>query len=214
MKTTYTRQLVMTLAPALLILATMVFVHVHSQVPFANMTRDVTAIAQINPLSGMLSNLGIILWCVSASVCFFAATLLRQSQPRECFLFMLSAALLTTYLLFDDLFQFHEALADRYLGLDEKVIYVALGTAATAHLVRFRRIILRTRFDLLLLAFGFLAVSVVMDEITEALALRLGDWEYFFEDGTNYVNTAYRLLAHGVEGRDLVRTSVSELVPL
>ena len=202
----------------------MVFVHVHSQVPFANMTRDVTAIAHINPLSGMLSNLGIILWCLSASVCFFAATLLRQSQPRECFWFIFSAALLTTYLLFDDLFQFHETLADHYLGLNEKVIYVALGTAATAHLVRFRRIILRTRFDVLLLAFGFLAVSVVMDEITEVIPLRLGDWEYFFEDGTKwigiacwssyYVNTAYRLLVHGVEGRNLVHTSVSELVQL
>ena len=77
---------------------------------------------------------------------------------------------------------------------------------------------------MLQLAFGFLAVSVVMDEITEAIPLRLGDWEYFFEDGTKwlgiacwssyYVNTAYRLLVHGVEGRDLVRTSVSDLVPL
>ena len=109
MKTLSTRQLVLTLGPALLILAMMVFVHVYSQVPFANMTRDVTAIAHISPLSGMLSNLGIILWCVSASVCFFAATLLRQSQPRECFWFIFSAALLTTYLLFDDLLKFHEA---------------------------------------------------------------------------------------------------------
>ena len=224
MKTMHTRQLVVTITPALFILATMVFVHVHSHVPFVKMTRDIASQAHISPLSGVLSNLGIILWCVSASVCFFAATLLRQKQPRECFWFMLSAAFLTTYLLFDDLFMFHEALAGWYLGLDQKFIYVAIGIAATVYLLRFRRIILRTRFDLLVLAFGFLAASVVIDVIRGVLALDLGGWEHLFEDGTKWLGiafwcsyhviTAYRLLTHGVEGRDLVGTSLSDSVPL
>ena len=83
---------------------------------------------------------------------------------------------------------------------------------------------MRTRFDLLVLAFGFLAASVVIDVIRGVLALDLGGWEHLFEDGTKWLGiafwcsyhviTAYRLLTHGVEGRDLVGTSLSDSVPL
>ena len=185
-----TRQLAATLVPALCVLAVMLLVHSRAHVLFAHLTRDMAAIANVHPLTGLLSNLGIILWCVSAAVCLFAALLLRRGGSREEFLFLLFAGLLSAYLLLDDFFQFHEVLADRYLGLDEKVVYAALGLGAAAHLVAFRKVILRTRFGLLVLAFAFLATSVAIDEITEMLALRLGDWEYFFEDGAKWLGIA------------------------
>jgi hypothetical protein len=83
------------------------------------MTRDIAAIAKIHPLSGFLSNLGILLWCAAASICSFAAMTLRKIKPRDIFWFLLSSAVLSAYLMFDDLFQFHEELAPTYLGLNE-----------------------------------------------------------------------------------------------
>ena len=222
MKRASAPQLVVTLVPAFLILATMLVVKLRLQIPFAEMTRDVTAIANINPLSGMLSNLGIILWCATAAVCFFAAANLRRIPGEESFRFLLCAALLSTYLLFDDFFQFHETLAQRFLGLDEKLVYLALGIAAATHLIFFRRVIFRTRFGLLGLALGFLGTSVVMDEVTEALALPLGDWEYFFEDGAKwlgivcwfsyYIHTSHRLLGLAVARPDQAAQTEVEAV--
>lgn len=190
MKTVSTRQLLITFVPSISILAAIAMVSVLFQVSMPAMTQDVTAIAKIHPLSGILSNLGILLWCAAASICFFTATTLRNVKPRDTFWFLLSSALLSTYLLFDDFFQFHEDLASRYLGLNEQVVYAALGIAVSAYLIAFRRIILRTNFGALLLALGFLASSVVIDAILEPWLWRLGHWEYFFEDGAKWLGIA------------------------
>jgi len=190
MKTVSAWQLLITFIPSLSILVAMVVVSAFFQVSITTMTRDVTAIANIHPLSGILSSLGILLWCAAASICFFAAVTLRNVKPRDTFWFLLSSALLSTYFLFDDFFQFHEALASRYLGLNEKVVYAALGIALSVYLVVFRRVILRTNFGVLLLALGFLATSVVIDAILEPWLWRLGHWEYFFEDGAKWLGIA------------------------
>jgi hypothetical protein len=197
MKTASARQVAGTLVPALLILAIMVYVHLHSHIPFASMTRDVTAIGHLNPFTGMLSDLGIILWCVSASACFFAALILFRGPDRKLFWFLLFSGLLSAYLLFDDFFQFHEELAERYLGLNKTFVYAALGTAVAAYLVGFRQVILRTRFGLLALACGFLAASVAIDVVAYVLEVRLGNWWwlgrwwYFFEDGPKWLGIAF-----------------------
>ncbi len=205
MKTVSARQLLITLIPSILILVAMATVSVLFQVSMGAMTRDVTAIANIHPLSGILSNLGVLLWCAAASICAFAAMTLRNVKPRDTFWFLLSSALLSAYLLFDDFFQFHERLASRYLGLNEKVVFAALGVVVSAYLIAFRRVILRTNVGVLLLALGFLATSVVIDSILESwLSRQIGHWSYLFEDGAKwlgiaswcsyYVHTSHQLL--------------------
>lgn len=171
-------------------LAAMAVAGVLFQVNMDVMTRDVTATANVHPLTGILSNLGILLWCAAASICAFAAVTLRNVKPREPFRFLLCSALLSAYLLLDDFFLFHDELAPRYLGVDEKLVYAALGIAVCAYLIAFRRLILRTHFAVLLLALGFLGIAVVMDALLEPWLRRMGHWEYFFEDGAKWLGIA------------------------
>jgi hypothetical protein len=87
--------------------------------------------------------------------------------------------------------------------LDEKIVYAVLGVTVTIYLVAFRRVILRTDYVFLLLALVFLSSSVVID-IFQRWMWRLGQWEFFFEDGgkwlgiacwcSYYVQTANKLL--------------------
>jgi hypothetical protein len=44
------------------------------------LTRDLAAIAGVNPLSGFLSSLGILLWWTSASVWLFAGLFVENSD--------------------------------------------------------------------------------------------------------------------------------------
>lgn len=204
MKTVSARQLLITFIPSISFLVAVALVSILFQVSMPALTGDVTAIAKIHPLSGILSNLGVLLWCAAASICVFAAVTLRNVKPSDTFWFLLSSALLSAYLLFDDFFLFHEELAFRYLGLNQKVVYAALGIAVSAYIIAFRRVILRTNFGVLLLALGFLATSVATDAILEPWLWRLGHWEYFFEDGAKwlgiaswcsyYVHTSHQLL--------------------
>lgn len=204
MSTVSTRQLLITFVPATFILAVIAMVSVVFEVRMPSMTQDLAAIAKIHPLSGILSNFGILLWSATASICFFSALTLRKTAPNTTCRFLLSSALLSTYLLCDDFFQFHEALAAQYLGLDERVVYAVLGLAVSAYLIGYRTLILQTNFGALLLALGFLASSVVIDAILAPWLWRLGDWEYFVEDGAKwlgiaswcsyYVHTCHQLL--------------------
>jgi hypothetical protein len=204
MNTESTRQLLITFVPSILVLLVVLGAHLVFNINVSQMTKDVAAIASIHPLSGFLSNLGILLWCSTASICFFSAMTIRNVMPRDSFRFLLSSALLSTYLLLDDFFQFHEALAIKYLGLSETIIFAVLAIFISAYLVSFRRTILQTNFCFLLLALSFLAASVALDMISEQGWL-IGEWEYFLEDGAKwlgiaswssyYVHTSYQFLS-------------------
>ena len=203
-KTISPRHLLMTLAPSLSVLVVVVAASLFLQVSMPNMTRDVTAIANIHPLSGVLSNLGVLLWCTAAAVCGFASFFLRHAQPRSPSRFLLSSSLLSVYLMLDDLFQLHENLLPRYLGLSEKIVISALAVALFAYLIVFRRILWRTNFGALVVALGFLGVSAGEDLILETWMWRLGQWAFLLEDGAKWlaivfwcsycVHTSYRLL--------------------
>lgn len=182
MKTVSARQLLITFIPSLSIMVVVGLAKEFYKISIHTMTQDPAALGGIHPLSGFVSSLGVLLWCAAAAICFFTAWLILKSKQRDAFRFLLFSAILTSYLMFDDLFQIHEELASKYLGLNEKIVTASLLTAILAHLITFRRIILRTNFSVLLLALGFFATSVTIDQV----------WyrEYFFEDGTKLLGIA------------------------
>ncbi len=156
---------------------------------------DPAAVAGMNPLTGMVSNLGVLLWAAAAFVCLFSAVLLRRRGAHEAFAFTLCAGLLSSYLMFDDLFMFHENLVERYIGMDEDGLYACLGLATLAFLIRFRAVILRSDFGYLLLALGFLATSVIVDSVVDyalpVFADKFPILEDLAEDGSKWLGIAF-----------------------
>lgn len=192
MKIMTARQFIITFVPSalVLLLGAAAIALFHLKIPV--MTRDMAATAEVNPLTGILSNLGAFLWCISATICAYVALVLRNVLEKSKFRFLLASALLSAYLLFDDFFMFHEFLGPKYLGWNEKIIYVFLGIAVAAYFISFRKIILRTQFGALFLALLLLTISVFMDGILEPLGLlaKLGDWAFFIEDGFKWMGIA------------------------
>ena len=134
---------------------------------------------------------------------------LRDINQTKNFSFLFSSALLSTYLMFDDAFQFHETLADKLFGIsNDKVVTAILGIAVFVYLKSFINVILKTKYISLLLAFAFLSLSVVSDTILEPWS-QLGQWEYFIEDGAKWigivswciyhVRTAFLFVVHAYE---------------
>jgi hypothetical protein len=183
------RQALVTFVPAASVLAIVAVARVFFGVTVSDMTGDVASIAGINPMSGFVSNLGMLLWCASASVCVFAAVVLWKEEPTRTSRFLLWSAVLSTYLLLDDLFMFHDYLAERYLGLSEVVVFAALGVAVIAYVYAFRRDISRTHFGMLTLAVSFLVASVFLDHFVVD-RFPAGYGLYFAEDGTKWLGIA------------------------
>lgn len=160
--------------------------HLVRGVPIQDMTRDVAAIGGIHPLAGFLSSLGILVWATSAAIWVFSAVVLYASGARARASFALGFGLLSWFLVLDDSFQFHEALAPDYLGMDERLVYALLGTATLALLVRQRRVLLASRLSLLTVSFLLLGASTLVDVLSPWL-WRIGYWAYLLEDGLKWL---------------------------
>ena len=132
------------------------------------------------PYFGFLSYVGILLWCSTASVCLYSSLILKKYKSEsEWIKFLLASGLITTMMLVDDLFLFHEYIPN-YIPINEKIIFSIYGIIIIIFLIRFWRIILNnTKYLLLLASFIFFALSMATDVFhDDKLA-----FHYSFEDG-------------------------------
>lgn len=142
------------------------------------LTRDPAASTGTNPLTGMVSNLGILLWCICASLCFFSFTLLKNKPfNREFSSFFLLSGCLTSILLLDDLFMLHEHIFPLNLNIPEKLVIFVYGIIVFLYLAKFRKLISKTDFIFLFLAFGFFGASIIIDLLVTNMYLAIfEDW--------------------------------------
>lgn len=121
-------------------------------------TREVNATLDVNPFMGLISNLGLIMWSVTAGVCFFVSYI-RKSM------FLFSFGILTTFLLFDDMLMFHELVIPTYLHLLEIMVYLTYGLGVMYCFVAFSKQILSTNYFILLMALCFFGISILTDVV-------------------------------------------------
>lgn len=157
--------ILVTAIPAGSLLVVVAVLGVVFEMDVSKLMRDPGVIIGFHPLTGVVSNLGVLVWSGATWICLFSAVVARVRHMDEAFAFTLCAGLLSLYLTFDDLFMLHDDLLQRYLGVSENLLYVVLGMATLAFLIRFRRFILRTDFGFLLLALGCLGLSIFVDSV-------------------------------------------------
>ncbi len=161
-------------------LFTLVVVSRQTGIPVSHFTRDPSAVMEATFYVGALSNIGALLWCSAAAVCLFSFLVLRSdTRNREMALFLLCSGLITSMLLVDDLFLLHERVFPWHLHIPEKAVLGVYGIVVLLYFVRFRESILRTDFLFLLLAFGFFALSIIVDRVPESVIPE----HHLFEDG-------------------------------
>jgi hypothetical protein len=216
MPSTDDKRIAAVLLPALLVLALIGTVSLTRGVPVSMMTRDIAALGHLHPLAGVLSNLGILLWAATAAICLFVAMTERGRLSAPVVRCLLFAGLLSAWLTLDDCFQIHEDLSPNYLGVSERYVYLSLALAMVIHLWTSRAVILRSRWSLLALAFAFLGASAMLDTLLLRWVQRLGEWEFFFEDGSKWLGivcwNAYHVQACAM--RDALDAVVREGAPI
>jgi len=163
----------------------------YGHIPVSDMTRDMAAIAKVHPLTGVVSNVGILLWCAAAAICLFSASLLRQQGAHREAGFLVWAGLMTTGLMLDDLFMFHEYIAPVHFHLNEKLVHASYFVVTLVYLLRHRRLILESNYRLLAAALVLFAASMMVD-----VADGQGWWR-LVEDGCKLLGISSWLAYHG-----------------
>lgn len=174
--------------PALFALLALTVASQLAGISISYFTRDPSAIMGAPFYIGLLSSLGVLLWCSSAVVCLFSFIIFRGVVKHTEFAsFCLFSSVLTIILLFDDLFLIHESVFPQYLNIPEKFFYVSYVIALIVYLVRFRKTILKTEFLLLLLALSFFGLSIIIDLFQQTFHLLRPSLANLIEDFSKFL---------------------------
>lgn len=168
--------------PVLMILVGIGVLRLVGNIEIGTITRDPAHITGAHPFTGLLSNIGILCWCSSAAICFFCSKTCQNNENREFSSFLFFAALITSLLLIDDFFLFHEIIFPKDLHINEKLVYTSYLIIAMSFLIAFRDTILQTEYVILFFSFAFLGLSILFDILPVHVPGHL-----LFEDGFKFL---------------------------
>jgi hypothetical protein len=168
-------------------------VHLTAGASLNEISRDPLATLEAHPLMGAQSVVGILIWWTAASLALFSWALLRRlGGPTQLGSFLMWGGIITALLALDDQFQFHEDLGKQLFGLRERYAVGALVVVLGLFLLRYRRVIARSEWALLVLAVAFAIGSVAGDFVSqESIAEGLDDPD----ENLNYLEDTLKLLA-------------------
>ena len=146
--------------------------------------RDPASTTKVHPFTGVASNVGVILWTATATICLIGWSILRHNPNQLKFsAFLLCSGLLTLLLMLDDLFLLHEKVFNVYFSVPEKLTYLGYFGLILWIAMAFKKCILKTEYLILLIAFGFFGLSIFTDAIQGRIESIIGSWRILFEDG-------------------------------
>ncbi len=151
----------------ILLLLLVVVARLAWHIPVGDLTRDPATVAGTHPFVGWLSNVGVLGWCATASICLFTASVLRRRDHRpDTARFLLAAGLFTLLMLIDDQFLLHDEVFPKYLGVSETLWYLFYAVAFAGLIVVFHEQIQRSNYGLLCVSVACLGLSVAFDVVS------------------------------------------------
>ena len=166
------------LAVTAVLVSAVLLLNVWKGIPIGKLTRDPASITGVPIYTGFLSQIGVLLWSASTTICLFCASLLSTRQDKlRIKPFLLTSGLLSLILGLDDIFLLHERVFPD-LGVAEEIVFASYAAFLFFYLFRFRAIILKTEYILLGMALLFFGVSITLDVFEPA-----GIDPYLWEDG-------------------------------
>jgi hypothetical protein len=156
---------------SLVMFAIVGYLHFAERVPAYQLIDDPAPYLGVEWYTGLLSHLGVLLWCASAAVCGFAGYVLLDNggaRRHELSRLLLLFAVANLWLALDDLLLIHEQLARQLFGFESRHAGEGLILAVFAGLMAlvfwtFRATIGRTEYLLLIAAILSLGASVAID---------------------------------------------------
>ncbi|MBE7381057.1 MAG: hypothetical protein F6J95_006575 [Leptolyngbya sp. SIO1E4] len=175
------------------------------ELKLSTLMRDPVAVLRGHQFTGLVSNVGILLWAAAVSICFFSHVLYTQSR-RSAFLarFFLWFGFLTLVLLLDDLFLLHEESSD--VRIPKIILFPFYGSYLILCMRNFWRLLSKRESILFWLSLIFFGVSVGIDSVVDAGVVSLPS------NSTTFVEDAFKFIGIVSWAGFLVNISVQTLV--
>jgi hypothetical protein len=179
-------------APAVALLVIVAAVVKVAGIPGGVFMRDPVQTVDAPFYLGLVSNIGILVWCTGGVIALFAAAMLTGrpglAEPRR---FLLWSGILTLAVMLDDLLILHDKVIPDLSHLPEQGVYFIHLVVAAAYVTRFRRLIFAADRTLLVLATALMGVSLVMDQwhlLFRLTGRMILPENYLLEDGAKFLS--------------------------
>ena len=146
------------------ILSIVIYIGIENDIELDHFTQDPATIMNTPFYLGFFSYIGILFWCATAVICFFTRSIIPDNSTSErTKQFLLYSGLISTLLLFDDLFLLHENVLPVYFSLPKNVVYLIYINIILIYVFVFRAELLKTEFIILIIASGLIGASQFVD---------------------------------------------------
>lgn len=179
---------------------------VQRQVPYDQLLLDPNSLNKVPWYTGLVSNLGILGWTAATTTGFFGSWVARYGGRPGAASMLRWGAVLSTTLLFDDLFQLHVAV--KPLGISKPMVYLGYLLATGLWCVLQFREIRRTRSELLIASGAAFAASVVVDQIGASLPLLTTQGALVLEDASKFLGVLAWAQYFTLTSSDIVKSIV------
>lgn len=161
----------------------------HFGISYSDYMRDPVVLLGGKLYLGWFSQLGGILWSITAGFCFLSAKLVTYDNSFPLLKnFLYYSFFLTVFLGADDIFMFHDEIFPLW-GIHENYFVSGYLMIVIVFLIKYYKLIFKTDYDLLGLAFFFFAISIFLDKIPqEKKNIFLGNGDHtIYEDGAKLI---------------------------
>jgi hypothetical protein len=153
---------------------------------FTDLSEDAIQTMDAPKYLGLVARADVVLMCAIAAILLFASRLASVlKKPGEVKNFLLFGGLFTLLLMSDDFFMFHDWVFRDLISIPENLIFAFYAISGVSFLVYFRKLILKTDYVILLIGFGLMGVSVVVD--TSIVIGFYWKYEAVLEDGAKFL---------------------------
>ncbi|MCF8273376.1 MAG: hypothetical protein K9I95_06055 [Flavobacteriaceae bacterium] len=185
----------------ILLLFSIFYLNKKFNIPFEKLTGDPALIFNSHPFIGFLSNIGVLIWCFTASVCYFTSLILLKKNDKINGMFFLGSAIFTSLLLIDDFFMFHDYIfySFKNFQIAQPITFTMYAVFLFWYIIKFYKVILNSIYIFLVLGVGFLGLSAFTDIIFESLG-----FEYFIEDSFKFIGIINWMLFFTISSYKLI----------
>ncbi len=130
----------------------------------SNFIADIQASSGVPFYTGILSNIGILLWAFTTAICFYSSLLVRDRHKTQ---FLVFSGMFSLCFLLDDFFLIHEQVLPVYVGFPEKTMYIVYLVFLIGYVSYFKKLLLKTNCLLFFFIWVWFGMSSFADVLPE-----------------------------------------------
>ena len=137
-----------------------IFVAIITRNPISSLTKDPADVFGFGSYIGLLSNIDVMLWVATATICLFSGIIMKQNHADKITTrFILASGIFGLILGIDDLFLFHDRILPRLLHAPEIAFYMLYLIIIIIYFGLFLPHIMTREYILLAIAFLLFGIS-------------------------------------------------------